>query len=368
MGGVKIRYYSVRPCGQRARGYWQPTRAMREAGFGLVACGNDGPEAWRIAESWNERWDAFRKGGEICRWPPGSLGAAFEEFRKTNAWSEKAPRTREDWERGWAYIGPIFGRVKPGDVTLAELDLWYADITRVKGIYESWRALKIWRALWTVAASLKCCRAGEDPSRAIRRKTPPARQARWTEGEIIRLAKIAIRRQYLGLACVIAVCWDASFSPVDVRKLTFAQMEDRGSRVLFHVGRAKTGRAAIGTLSPRASRLVRAYIGALPGDHLPSAVIFRNRAGRPYSKDTLGDDFRDIRGDDEARRLADMRRSGALEALAGGASDEQIGAKLANSVATNEALRRTYMPVEEAVVRTVDEARKAGRRAIRKRS
>jgi hypothetical protein len=92
---------------------------------------------------------------------------------------------------------------------------------------------------------------------------------------------------------------------------------------------------------------VREYIATLPGEHLPAAKIFRHRKGKPYSKDTLGHDFAKIRGDGETRTLADMRRSAAVEALAGGSHAAQISAKLANSLSTNEALHRTYLPVDK---------------------
>lgn len=61
----------------------------------------------------------------------------------------------------------------------------------------------------------------------------------------------------------------------------------------------------------------------------------------------------------------DLRRSVAIEALAGGAKADQIGGKLANSIATNRELEGTYLPQSGAVVRLVDEARLVGRRAIR---
>jgi len=139
-------------------------------------------------------------------------------------------------------------------------------------------------------------------------------------------------------------------------------MADDGQRIVFRIERAKTGRAALGTLGIRASALVRAYVASLPGDHLPVAQIFRHRSGRPYSKDTLGDDFRDIRGEGETRTLADMRRSAAVEALAGGAHAAQISSKLANGLATNEALHRTYLPVDKGAIEAVDRARIKGRR------
>ncbi len=47
-------------------------------------------------------------------------------------------------------------------------------------------------------------------------------------------------------------------------------------------------------------------------------------------------------GPDERRTIADMRRSGAVEARRGGASDEAIGNKLGNAFATNKMINETY--------------------------
>ena len=69
-----------------------------------------------------------------------------------------------------------------------------------------------------------------------------------------------------------------------------------------------------------------------------------------YSKDTLGDDFRDVRalvfGLEERRTLADFRRSGTVEAIRGGAEGGQIAAKMANQFDKSAFLRRTYAPVD----------------------
>jgi len=77
-----------------------------------------------------------------------------------------------------------------------------------------------------------------------------------------------------------------------------------------------------------------------------AAPIFVNRSGRPYSKDTMGDDFRDIRaalfGDQERRQLADFRRSGATEALAGNATPEKLSKKMVNTLSNR--LHATYAP------------------------
>jgi hypothetical protein len=51
-------YYKV----TRFRGFWCPSRRMRQQGFASVACGEDGNEARALAESWNEKWRAHRTG------------------------------------------------------------------------------------------------------------------------------------------------------------------------------------------------------------------------------------------------------------------------------------------------------------------
>ena len=121
--------------------------------------------------------------------------------------------------------------------------------------------------------------------------------------------------------------------------------------------------AAVAT-GKRASALLRAYLATLPGDALSSACIFRHRSRLPYSKDMLGDDFRDIRGDGETRTLADIRRSVALEMHAGGADAAGNSEKLANNLDVNAKLHRTYLPNKLSNISAVDRKRASGRRNI----
>ena len=110
MGRVKISYYIVK----RGRGFWNPSAAMKRAGFAAVPCGLDGPEAWAVAETWNKRWAACRRGVVAPRWPEGALGEAFDRFRSTETWKRKATKTRQEWEAmSRLYIMPIFGDHRP---------------------------------------------------------------------------------------------------------------------------------------------------------------------------------------------------------------------------------------------------------------
>jgi hypothetical protein len=209
-----------------------------------------------------------------------------------------------------------------------------------------------------VAAALKYCQRDADPSLGVRNVEPQPRQAVWEHGEVVRLCKGAWRARYKGPAAVMAVAWDTSLPPVDMRSLR--PIDRQGDT--FSLER----RAAIGTLSRRSLRALDGYLSELGADVASTAPIFRNRSGRAYSKDTLGDDFRDVRtlvfGLEERRTHADFRRSGTVEAIRGGTEGGQIAAKMANQFDKSAFLRKTYAPVDLQAVRAADEARKRGRR------
>jgi hypothetical protein len=399
MSKVKLPYYVTRQPwpNSRVSGYWLPSKKMKALGFSNVRCGEDGPLAWAIAQQWNARWQEMkarlRRGEPTTNpanvqkiYPPGSLGEAFARLRETQNWKRKAPGTQIEWERTWKVsIDPVFGDVAPASIAFEDLDQWYAALLAKIGIRESHRALKIWRALWEQAVVVFKTASGEpygdrDLSLGIRRKTPTPRNATWKEGEAVRLVKRAWRMGYRGLAGALAVAWDTSLSPVDVRTLTKAQLHGDAEGPFFSVARAKTGKAAIGTLSKRTQRLLDAYMATLPPNLLPSAPIFYTRGGlpgpkggrprppAPYTKDTFGDDFRVVRAAEfpgDKRKIMDFRRSGSVEGIAGKVAPEVLAAKMANTIDQNKELQATYLPNQISVVRLADVARVEGRRRLR---
>jgi hypothetical protein len=56
--------------------------------------------------------------------------------------------------------------------------------------------------------------------------------------------KAAWRRGYRGLACIIAIAWDTSFAPVDVRKLTPGDAVAAGNDWAFAIRPGKTDEAS----------------------------------------------------------------------------------------------------------------------------
>jgi integrase len=175
---------------------------------------------------------------------------------------------------------------------------------------------------------------------------------------------------YFGLAAVIAVAWDTQLSPGDVRALTAAQMAQGCHGETFFTERGKTGKPVGGLLSSRAIAILAHYLESLGVELHGDAPIFRNRSGAPYSSDTLGDDFRDIRaaefGPHERRTIGhDFRRTGAGEGIAGGATAEQLAHAMGNTLSSSNALFATYLPVNVTSLRAVMAARRTGRAKLR---
>jgi hypothetical protein len=389
VGNVKIPYYVV-PKGKKS-GYWRPNAKMRELGFRNICCGKDGPSAWKIAESWNAKWQAVRQGKNIAPaaaanlspseaeeqtvYPDGSVGAAFRRYRRSRAWTTgKASRTREDWWRAWRFIKPVFGDVDPATIEPEHIEDWRQEVLEGYGLDAAHRTTKIWRALWKIMAAYKMCQRDADPSANTRNTAPKGRTAVFSEGEAVRRVKCAIRMGFPGLACIMAIAWDTQFSPVDCRTLTPNDRCEDDNGVFFVKYRTKTKGTdedaieAVGTLSKRTQQLIEKYLAWQGTELMPDAQMFRNRSSTPYTKDTLGRDFRRVR-DVEApgckKVLLDFRRSGAVEATAGNVEPLALSQKMANSIDTSKRLQETYIPKRAALVRLADEARRRGRQKLR---
>ena len=377
MATVTIKYYRIK---RNNMAYWIPTPAMKRVGFRNQSLGRAGPEAQAKAHLLNEQWENVRKSkthlaltsatakAEII-YPPKSVGAAFQQYRRSQEWAKKPIITREDWDRGWRYIAPIFAKYKFSDVTFELIGLWRDKIEADKSLQEANRAMKIWRALWKVSSAMKYCGRDEDPSLAIKNKAPKGRKETWRQGEIICIVKEALRRGYDGLALCVAILYDGSASPGDVRNITAGQLCTDGAQMWFDYARGKTGRQGVQTLSRRTQRLLAWYLDKHYGsaEMLPHVVLFRTRRGAEYTKNSLAEDFREIRSivlPTDKRQMRDMRRTGAVEAIAGGSSGPQLSAKLANNIGQSAKLEATYAPIQVAVARQVDAQRKIGRKVL----
>ncbi|WP_038367943.1 hypothetical protein [Bosea sp. UNC402CLCol] len=395
----------------RNRWRYKPSHLMKPHGFKFLTFGPGmmvgnhnvpSPEDQQRAIELNAEWDRIRLGLQqdaAPRYAPGTVGAAYlrvikmrsAELAKQGLKQSKDQQTRDDWPRAWTWIGPLWGDTDPKtiqpeaflsiDERTGEATGLVALIEKQVSISERHRVVKVWRALWKKMAAMGYCALDADPSLAFANRAPDARQAIWSEGEVVRLCKRAWRMGYKGLAACMATAWDSQLSPIDLRSLTTGQRADDIQGAIFSLARTKTGRAAAASLGKRATWALDAYIASLSFELLPNVPIFRTRGSgttkkggkpqppSPYTKNKLAEDFRTIRtaelGEAEDRKLSDMRRSGTVEATAGGADAQAVSTKMANTLAASARLQKTYNPVNLVTVREVDAIRREGRAKLR---
>ncbi|UNJ22071.1 integrase [Microcystis phage vB_MweS-yong2] len=373
---MKIRYTRVRG----GRRYFEPTPELRAVGLRPHSWA-EGPAARAAAMELYEQWLRLRRGlpveppkaakgksaAELARhYPPGSIGDAFQRLIRSNTWAEIPATTRDKahWP-AWLHVRAAWGEADPNRMTFELMDDWQAELVEDKGVGVAHKVLKFWRWLWKRMQAMQIATIA-DPSLALRNRAPAPRAAQWSEGEVVRLAKDAWRRGERDLACIIAVTWDTMFQPGDVRTLRVRHVLRQGGRLLFDRradGRGKTGRPALGTVSRRTQAMFEQLWAEREGT--PDAYLFRRPDGKPYADHELSEAFRALRPAGETRQLRDMRRSGALEGQAGGASPLATSAKMANSIQSSNALHKTYLPVDEAAVLDFDAARRTGRKRKR---
>lgn len=406
MGRDSIRYFLF----LKRRWRWRPTKAMRAKGFRLITFGAEAtPQDRARAIALNDQWDKVRRGVTDSTepdvpslveavYPEGSIGRGYQRAMKLRAaeritagktWS-KDQQKRDDWPRAFKWIKKFGLDLCDPRTVMPEHFLSTNDAGEARGFLpeiekavsttERHRFVKIWRALWKKMSVMGYCDRAEDPSLTFANAAPDGRQETWAHREVLKLVQRAWRRDKKGLAAIIAIAWDTMLSPIDVRGLTAGQMKRDATGALFRLPRAKTGRAAAGTLSRWSDAVLRGYFAWLKVEPLDNVPLFRTagavpgpKGGRrwtpqPYTKDRMEKDFAEIRaevfGKDEMRQLADMRRSGHVEGDAGGAAPQDASSKMANTISVSNRLRKIYNPVNVPAVRRFDEARAVGRKKL----
>lgn len=366
----------------------------------------------------NRAWDQVRSGHvsppartTLKHYPEGSVGDGFQramDLRKAGRvakgiiWTKEQEK-RDSWPRAWKWLEPNFADCDPRtiepehflrlDPVTGKAKGLVPEIEAAVSITERHMVIKVWRALWKKMAAMKYCDLAADPAKSFSNTPPQPRHQIWRRREVLHLVQVAWRNEYYGLAALMAVAWDSQLSPVDNRSLTLAQARWDPAGVYFAIDRTKTDKAAAATLTQWSLAILIAYLKRFGAELMDVTPLFWTRGGRPvsrngatgqwggdhgggrhvlprpYTKSSLNQDFRAVRelafGKDEIRQLQDMRRSGAVEGDAGGATVEDQSNKMANTVDRNNQLRKAYNPVNVASIRRFDQARIIGAKKLK---
>src|SRR5262249_17312913 len=131
-------YYQIK----NGRGYFKlgAKRARRAGWFrpdgrplAVVSLGPDGPDAWKRAAELHADYLRDCKGKPhelVTAHPKVSVGAWYDFYRTSAAFTRKKIRSREDYERAWVHLGRKMGHLRIAHVSVAEFEefqLWCQD-------------------------------------------------------------------------------------------------------------------------------------------------------------------------------------------------------------------------------------------------
>lgn len=328
-------------------------------------------EAYMVIKVWRKLWKQFVRFGMTEKEDPSLAFTNPEPKSRNEKWHNV--EVVEMVERGWAagYYGLATciaigwdGLLSSGDtrlLTLGQLrrfpgtDHLYFDLSRIKtsvaaaGTLTEWSEGYLYRYLnWLKSKGIEPGNDGvlfytsgsKEDAKPVARKTADDSTPE----------------------AVLAVLANG---PLDRAAIVRAVLLRRPRAKLRHVDVALH---ALRTKSKKVMRRGTLYL--LNPNPPPDAAIGKPWQPVPYTETKLQQDFRVLRtlvfGKEDRRRFHDMRRSGGIEGIAGGGTFEQLGSKLANSLKSNEKLRKTYTPVDVVSVLNADVARKRGRELLPK--
>lgn len=380
------RYYVTR---QRGGAYWAPGKWARE--FGFLACaplGPDGPEAKKKAIDLNDALDAARIAArtgkpEAPTYPPGSLGSFYLAFQDTEAWRLLDPATHEDYRRAWPIIEARFGRTLISRITPDDSERFHVEVHpshtnrrdpegELKLTWNTaYKTLRTWRTLLNALVAYRLI-PPPAPTGRVSNPQPPGRTAVWLWHEVETLIETAHAAGDAGMAAAITLAWEAMLSPIDVRQLPRGRYRRLAEGAEIDTRRGKTGKPVWSVISEEGAQRIDAYIQAMEARGVildPEAPLIRNTLGRPHTiTRVFAKAFRRVvdrafPGDVESakRQMLDLRRSAATEARMGGATKDDLGAAMANTLGKDETLQSTYV---RGASTKVLEARKAGRQRM----
>lgn len=136
MARVKIRHFVELPGAQGPRYFWQPSSALRKAGWRPKRLADDRRAAIHEAEALNAELDAWRRGEAPAiaapKVPatirqPGTLGAVIADY-KTSRFYPKNPKTRRAYLQNIAVIEEWAGQAPARAISKQRVEVLYAKL------------------------------------------------------------------------------------------------------------------------------------------------------------------------------------------------------------------------------------------------
>ena len=331
MRSIRVRYLESRPlAGGRVAYYYNPKKDLRAAGvLDRQPLGEDLAEAIAKAERLNAIADEYRaakKRGEELKHDqkkPGSIAALFEEYRKSKAFTDKAKKTREEYEKCMRTLestvlknGASLGEMPAAKLEYRHADSLYDLLREKHGLSYANAQMRVARRIFGLGVRWKLVK--ENPFSRPSLKGIPSRHVVWSADQMLLFMAAAREQGFPSLALIARMAYELAQRIVDVRLLTWDAYEDG----VFSFEQTKTETFLH---VPASDELVLELETMTRTPGAPIAVC--ETTGRTWQASHLTHTARDIMrtaGLPEGLRISDMRRTGLTHLGKAGATDDEM--------------------------------------------
>jgi len=315
---MRIRHLITRGAGPLPRFYWQPTAALRAAGFIPQRLPDDAAAAAARAEELNRDVDAWRHGGIPADAPPavhrraaaerrvrGTVGALIQEYQASRFWTALAPSTRREYQWALDLIDAWAGDVLARAITSKAVEAFYqANRQRVEGSGRARRvvltpakgaaAVRVLRLLLAHGERWDYLPKGGNPATRPGISAPRQREpVLWSPAQVAHMAAAADHMGWRSIGTAIVLNEWLGQREADVLGLPLWQVE-QGALVLRQ---GKTGRCVSLPV-----QLVPHLVARLQGEAArPGGVqglgllLVNERTGKRWNEHTFRHEFQAVR-------------------------------------------------------------------------
>lgn len=347
------------------RVWWEPSAAERAAGIGPVELDPDRP-TWsaRMADEQNEAARAATTAGPATttnRANARTIDALIDRYRDHRWYLKKAAATRRGYDGFLRAISREFGQRRAGGITADAMQAWHDRLAAGAGPNYATKMTGMMSVLMRLAERLGWRARGTNPCADLDREAQAARARYASWDEFDALSRAAMRAGLPSIACAVALSFLAGQRQTDIiraraddfRRVPTTPGTPCGTWV-WSFTRSKNRRAGMLPLHPELIPQV-SRMKALRGGDGHTTLLIEERLHRAYDPPLFAARWGEVRraaacacpsllAENDCLQFRDLRRSAATWARIGGASIEDVGDMIGNTVADNPTLAATYMP------------------------
>lgn len=305
MAIIKVKFFTTRPRKNGSlRYFWQPTDALKQAGWKLTRLPDDYAEALNAAAQINTQVDAWRAG--LIDTPttarPGTVEAVIVAYKNNREYKDLAVKTKIDYERYLTLIDNWAGPEIAATITAKMVQDLYETLyhqTPAKAAY----LVRVIRVLFNFAERQSMIPKNSNPATKPKLKYRAPKGRLWSAGAVQTFVEEADRSGHFAIGTAVMLNEWIGQRRGDIIALPLSAYQ-KGT---LRIRQSKTGaevELAINEVPALRARIEDQIRSNLKRP-VPGTTIIQQESGQPYSGDWFAHAFMDIR-DRAAKACPDL--------------------------------------------------------------